>query len=264
MDEKKLKAYYDDFLDHRMVNYFLYGNKRIDAAVSFVGDRMKDQGTLLDFGCGIGAVSEKLSQRLPEISVLGVDASPRNISFAEVAYGKAKVAFREHSDLSHQSLCEFVQETLGVNLVDTIIMIDVIEHIPSYARETLLSDLRSLVGGDGDLFITYPTPWYQDFLRSEEPEELQIIDESIHADQLLQEARSAGWNLREMRTINLWRENQYFHLHLKASQQVSLVAEDTRLKARLVRHFKHRVITPFRRRRLAEVLTKVPTSEMSK
>lgn len=264
MHEKSVKSFYDGFLDKRMLNYFIYGNERINAAVAFINSRIDGTGKVLDFGCGIGAVSDHLSKTFPNLEILGIDASKCNIAFAEAAYARPRASFREHSDLSLSSLRAHMQDVLNSATVDSILMIDVIEHIPAAEREKLLTNLRSIISEGGDLFVTYPTPWYQEKLRKDNPDELQIIDEAIDADVFLMEARRAGWYLRDIQTADVWTENQYFHAHLRASAPTrKRQASTLGLVERLRGFAKHKLLVPIRRRALKKILANVPGKELS-
>jgi trans-aconitate 2-methyltransferase len=80
--------------------------------------------------------------------------------------------------------------------MDVVTMVDVVEEIPAEARPELLVKIRALCSDDAVMVLTYPSPQYQEFLREHDPNELQIIDDIVVLEELLNEARMAGFSLK--------------------------------------------------------------------
>jgi trans-aconitate 2-methyltransferase len=90
--------------------------------------------------------------------------------------------------------------------MDVVTMVDVIEHIPAEARLDLLVKIRSICNDDAVMVFTYPTPQYLEFLHKHNPNELQIIDNAIPLEELLNEARMAGFGLKHYSLETIWRK----------------------------------------------------------
>jgi hypothetical protein len=105
-----------------------------------------------------------------------------------------------------------------------VTLCDVIEHIPENSRLTLLRQLADMGAQDVRILLTFPTKYYQDFLRREHPEELQIIDNSISSERLAQEAAEAGLSMTFFKTIDVWRKVQYVHSILERDVTLELRA----------------------------------------
>ena len=68
---------------------------------------------------------------------------------------------------------------------DVIVLPDVIEHIPLEQHDGLFGKLSKLLNEDGFMLIHIPEPEYLEWVHVNKPEELQVIDNPIHTDQLL-------------------------------------------------------------------------------
>jgi 2-polyprenyl-3-methyl-5-hydroxy-6-metoxy-1,4-benzoquinol methylase len=94
------------------------------------------RGRVLDYGCGIGTLSEMCR---PE-TYLGVDVDEWSIDVARKAYPR----FRFDTDLPE------------TGKFDTIVALAVIEHIPDPAA--LLEKFESRLGTEGRIVLTTPHP----------------------------------------------------------------------------------------------------------
>ncbi|MBK0400381.1 class I SAM-dependent methyltransferase [Limibaculum sp. M0105] len=203
----EVAEYYDKFLATRMSRYRILGNLRLDLAKRRAKSLVANGDVVADFGCGIGIVSEAMASSRKGVTVIGVDASLANIEYAKRTVRNENVRFL-HVDVSNGCQILANENPSGYNLIT---LIDVIEHIPESNRAQVLVSLFNITKDDGYLLLTYPSPEYQSYIISNDPEELQIIDEIIESNQLLSEAWAAGWKLKEFRYVDVWRRNQYVH-----------------------------------------------------
>lgn len=207
-----VRAYYDEFLRYRMTSYRIDGNPRIEAAISRILPLLRDTDRVLDVGCGIGIVSERLARRVTAGKVHGIDISPMNIWYAERTTRAGNLSFASHEAVNELDAASM---ELG-GPADVVVLVDSIEHIPEADRPGFLRMLRGISSDSALLVITYPSPQYQRYLRENNPGELQVIDNSIELATLVEEAASAGYLLRHYSLECIWRPGDYCHVILQA------------------------------------------------
>ena len=153
---------------------------------------MGTDSKVLDIGCGIGIVTSKVAARASRGHVWGIDLGRENIWYARQTIRNANLTFLEANVVTD---FEVIRKQLPAKM-DVVTMVDVIEHIPAEARPDLLVKIRALCSDDAVMVLTYPSPQYQEFLREHNPNELQIIDNIVLLEELLNEARMAGFSLK--------------------------------------------------------------------
>jgi len=211
-----VRAFYNEFLESRMVQYRLFGNQRIEQAARRIEPYVHENDRVLDVGCGIGIVTERIAARARAGRVWGIDLSPRNVWYASHTVRKSNVSFFAADILDDTA--QIAERTGGA--LDVITMVDVIEHIPDAERPGLFVRLKALAAPNAVLILTYPSPQYQRFLERERPEELQIIDNVIELPALLAEAGAAGFTLRHYSLEDVWMRNQYVHCVLQTNDML--------------------------------------------
>ena len=142
----------------------------------------------------------------------GCDLSTENI---RIATGRRTNLHVEYRVLDVLNDFHAVREWVGgEGSLDLISLVDVIEHIPVARHPELLERVRTLLGDDGHLVLTFPTPAYQRYLRANDPGELQPIDEVVDPLDLCRLAEQEGFIVRQLYVCDVWRRNQYAHLVL--------------------------------------------------
>jgi len=157
---------------------------------------------VLEIGCGAGTLTELLAEALePRGFVVGVDFSPMSIEAA-----KERLARFTNVRLD-------IGDALKIEVegrFDVVVLPDVIEHIPLQHHRALFERVASWVKPDGFVMLHYPSPYYLDWCHQHHPEDLQIIDQPIHADVLLSNAGPSGLYLHFLQTYSIWiREGDY-------------------------------------------------------
>jgi trans-aconitate 2-methyltransferase len=118
---------------------------RTNAGVIALGaevlDRLELRGdeTVLDAGCGTGALTERLIERLPNGKVIGLDASPKMIEFARERLG-------DRAELIQADLASFV---LGDRTVDAVFSTATFHWVDDH--DNLFRRLRHATVGGGRL-----------------------------------------------------------------------------------------------------------------
>lgn len=104
-------------------------------------------GAILDFGCGIGLVTNRLTARLPLARIDGLDSSPASIARARRdAHANARVRYIESDDALAPPY-------------DVVIMANVLHHLAPVERESVLRRVHELLAPGGRLVIFEHNTW---------------------------------------------------------------------------------------------------------
>jgi trans-aconitate 2-methyltransferase len=246
MKSNTVREYYDEFLRSRMVDYRLYRNLRLDRAAKRILPLVGTDSKVLDIGCGIGVVTSKVAARASRGHVWGIDISRENIWYATQTIRRANLTFLEGDVVADfEAICNRLPAK-----IDVVTMLDVIEHIPAETRPDLLVKIRALCGDDALMVLTYPSPQFQEFLREHNPDELQIIDNIVLLEELLNEARMAGFSLKHYSLETVWMRNQYVHCVFQTVASIAPASPGggtIRLVSGLASAFKKWILVPYRR-----------------
>lgn len=208
--------YYDEFCDSRAVRYRVSGNRRIDRAAELVSTYVEPESNVLEIGCGIGILTERIARRLKGGHVWACDISPASIEYAARTVRSKNISFFVGDAVrGFQAIADRIDRAIAV-----VTMVDVLEHLPRSTHTDLFCSIRRLMGPTSVLVLTYPSPQYQRYLHEFEPERLQIIDEIVELEDLLQAAGRAQLSLRLFSLQDVWRRNQYVHCVLQADASV--------------------------------------------
>jgi trans-aconitate 2-methyltransferase len=215
-DGVAIRDYYDEFRDQRMVAYRSEGNLRIDRAAERIVPYVGPDSRVLEIGCGIGIVTERIAKQVRTGQIWACDISPKNIEYAARTVRSRHIDFFIGDVLADYAA---IVDRVG-GAVDIVALVDVLEHLPLSTHDQLFTNLRVLMGPNAFLILTYPSPQYQRYLRDCEPQELQIIDEVVELEHLLKVATTAGFSLRHFSLEDVWRRNQYVHCVFQTSATV--------------------------------------------
>jgi trans-aconitate 2-methyltransferase len=191
--------FYDEFVDRQTRVGVNLRHKAILAWLLRFG--LKPDDSVLELGCGVGTVTELVSKELPRGSVLGVDLSPRSIATA-----RQRLA-------SHENVRFVAADVVDTDVdgqYDVVLLPDVIEHIPLEQHDALFARIASWVKSNGFVLLHYPNPHHLEWCHMNNPENLQIIDQPIHADVLLANSYRYGLYLSYYERYSIWiREGDY-------------------------------------------------------
>lgn len=208
--KKKTVEFYDN-LNKDLVAKYLIDNPRLHAAIVFVLKNLSQDSSLIyDFGCGIGWSTHEFARHLTKTQTVGIDISGKLIKTAK------KLFIAENLEYSDKDILEgFTKTSISP---DVIVMIDVFEHIPVTARGEFYKQVNEVLHTSGKVFLTCPTPEYQQFLRKNEPQTLQPTDEDVTQEALNEFAEKLGGELTYYAKKSIWKSNDYFHAIIERNQ----------------------------------------------
>ncbi len=198
----QIAGFYDEF-SKKLVSGYVSGNPRIEHALAFAASKLPEHASsLLEVGCGVGETTNRLCHHRPDLKAVGVDISPQNIAMASQLFGPAIEAQFAVSDLT--------QPVQG-GPFDVVTLLDVYEHIPAKSRPEFHANLRQSMSDSARLIVTCPSYLHQQYLHDNEPQGLQIVDETIGPQEFLQLAADLGGQLSHLHYESVWRTNDYVY-----------------------------------------------------
>jgi SAM-dependent methyltransferase len=119
--------------------YFAYVNKVLELI------KIKDCGSVLDFGCGEGKITSEISRVNPTARIKGIDLSARAILFARAFnYGK-KI------DFSAEDIKDINEK------FDVVAAVEVMEHISDEDIKCVFEKFKNILNDNGRLVISVPS-----------------------------------------------------------------------------------------------------------
>jgi cyclopropane fatty-acyl-phospholipid synthase-like methyltransferase len=163
---------------------------------------LRPEHRVLEIGCGIGTVTELVVEQLrPGGSLVGIDLSAESIAIARARLG---------SDANVELIAGDILEVEVPLRFDVVVLPDVIEHVPLDLHPALFGRVASWLTSDGFALLHYPNPHHLAWCRVHRPEDVQIIDQPIHAHQLTANAHAHGLYLDYLQTYSIWvRDGDY-------------------------------------------------------
>lgn len=229
-----IAAFYDAFTPRLLAN-FVNGNTRIERAVAFAVERIPPEARrILDLGCGIGYTSARLKKARPELDVHGVDLSEVNIAAARKLFEETGVQYYR-ADVAALGATE---------AYDAIVMIDVFEHIPREGRVRAATEMSRSMSERSSLILTFPSVPFQEYLRHHKPQEIQVVDEDVTADDLCALARALNARVAHYSHVSIWGRNDYCHAVITRGLEYSPSEPRTRLAEPLSRRIVRRFMGP--------------------
>lgn len=196
------ETFYDQSTKRFIADY-LNANARIVSAIQMLIRQLPlNPRNILDIGCGIGWSTHEVSIHYPESTVQGIDLSSNSIAVANSLFKRNNNSFAK-KDVTKDSFSEN-------DYFDAIIMIDVLEHIPSSKRNNFIAAIDKILLTSGRFIVTCPSIHFQNYLR-EKGEGLQPVDEDITQEILLEIAEQLGGELIYFNYVSIWQTNDYFH-----------------------------------------------------
>lgn len=187
----EVKEYYDSyqFKFRHNIRHYIILNKLLDLG-------LKHKKHILEIGCGNGALTKLMVDKLKKGRITAMDISSESIQHA-------KRNLKGYNNITHvvSDIADFKPDSK----FDMIVLSDVLEHISMEYHDALFKKLNEVVEGDGIVFINIPEPKALEWTAKYEPDKLQIIDQPLHADKLLNIAYKNGFYLTELKSYRIFK-----------------------------------------------------------
>ncbi|HVI46910.1 MAG TPA: class I SAM-dependent methyltransferase [Chitinophaga sp.] len=248
-----VEKYYDEHITGKLTG-FIDGNPRNDAAWdTLISHLSSPPQTILEIGCGIGDMSFKMHQHFPEAKITGLDISPKSIEIANRLFSSGQVDFVAGI---------LDDEVFAGKKFDLIVLFDVYEHIPNEIRASFDRTLNNILSDTGIIFLAFPTPQFQTFLKQHSPELIQPVDEDIDVHTIASLAAATNTNVIIYKEVKVWRQGDYAHAFLrKADKQwggaVPLGSISVRIKRGISKVIRNNGFISARKSRIALVRKKL-------
>jgi cyclopropane fatty-acyl-phospholipid synthase-like methyltransferase len=242
MKNSEIKEFYNSFLKSRMLEYRLSnGNERINLASKFILNNIKENDKILEIGCGIGIVTERIAKKLTKGFIWACDISDQNIWYAKKTIHNKNIDFFVADIVEH---FESVKERIN-NKIDVFIFVDVLEHIPKENHLALFNKLDLIASEDAKILLTFPSEYYQQYLIQNNPKELQIIDEIISLNDIIKLTEKNNFIVKYFELKDVWMNNQYVHCKVEKSKSLASLKIKTpnifnRIILKILRYFRKR------------------------
>jgi len=204
-EKKNVEEFYDEFTKKRLIHDFHIYNKRQHAFIKICNRCIPANKRILEIGCGTGIITKNLQKKASFL--LAIDISKVNIKVAEMYVKGSNITQFKVLDIVKNS-----DELKKYPKFDCIVMADVIEHLPKSFYKQLFSLFENILSEDGLVIISFPSPEYQYFLKTQDPNSLQVIDETVMISDVL---NSTSLHPYYFSYKNIWGNNQYIHFILK-------------------------------------------------
>jgi len=219
--KEQVKEYYDIFKEHQKKLGINIRHRTILKNLKNAG--LKPDSNVLEIGCGIGTVSHLILKYITQGSFVGLDISSESIKMAQQFNAFHKKAEFFVDDMSH-----FTHKTK----FDFVVFPDVLEHIPVEQHANIFKTIGELTTPTATVIINIPEPNYLNWVRLNDPDKLQIIDQSLSMQDLLNNSYPYGFKLYSMNPYSLHFDvNDYLAIVLKKDMTVRNVT----VKSKIIR-----------------------------
>jgi cyclopropane fatty-acyl-phospholipid synthase-like methyltransferase len=216
--KKEIENYYNGFGKKNLVTGLNTRHRIIIKNLKKLG--LKNNSNILEIGCGNGMLSSEIIKLIPNGQFLGCDISPESIEIAQ-NLNKGNKAVFVVSDMSN-----FESELT----FDIIVFPDVLEHIPTEQHIELFRRIALVCHENSQILINIPHPLTQDYYRINQPEVLQIIDQSLSMNDMLNSVYPHGFFVDSITPYSIHTtENNYISIALNRKTRINSIAKKSRL-----------------------------------
>jgi len=146
---------------------------------NLISSGLQKHHKVLEVGCGVGTLTMLIHKYLKKGKLVATDISDESVEKAKQWIPNSdKIDFfvSDMSDFSYSGKFDF------------IVLPDVMEHIPVEEHSNLFNRLGKLMHDKSILVIHIPHPKALDYIRVNSPEKLQVIDQSLNAAKMMEDA----------------------------------------------------------------------------
>ncbi len=204
-NRENVVSYYDEHIKFK-VNDYVVVNPRVEGAWSTIKKfAPKNPSRILEVGCGMGNISNKMHKRWPDAQITGIDISTQSIQIAKKLFENEKLTFIE-SILTPETFNE---------QFDLIVFMDVYEHIAVSDRPSVHAALAKILRNKGKIILSVPTPANLKWSLVNKPETMQPVDEHISFEVIGKLKADTGTEVILYELKNIWNVGDYAHVVLE-------------------------------------------------
>lgn len=204
----KEKAFYDGWIVNQIRDWLSMNPRQRGAVKAAMSLNLGKPRNAIEFGSGIGVCGELFSKET-NCRITSVDLSTELVKVGNRLFGNSNHAYFQGN------LKDMAQEL--ERGVDIILLVDVLEHIRRPDWDELFDNFGRVLSKQGQIFISTPTPWYQNFLKEHQPEGLQPVDLSIEKEEVQAIGQRIGLKLIRHEVVDVFREGDYQYFWLASS-----------------------------------------------
>ena len=204
----KEKTYYDGWIVNQIRDWLFMNPRQRSAVRAALGMNHGNTCHAIEFGSGIGVCGELFSMET-NCRITSVDLSTELIRVGNRLFGNS------HHTYLQGNLKDMTREL--AHGADMILLVDVLEHIRRPDWDELFDTFGRVLSKQGQIFISTPTPWYQNFLKEHQPDGLQPVDLSIEKEEVKATGERIGLQLIRHEVVDVYREGDYQYFWLASS-----------------------------------------------
>jgi 2-polyprenyl-3-methyl-5-hydroxy-6-metoxy-1,4-benzoquinol methylase len=205
-DSGNVVAYYDAHVQSKLNDYIKF-NPRIEGAWQTIKQYAPAKPQhILEVGCGMGSVCNKMHQHWPDAHITGIDISTLSIQIAQQLFADDKLNFKETI---------LTPDTFNNEQFDLIVFMDVYEHIAVDDRPAVHAALLKFLKNKGKIILAVPTPHNLKWSLKHKPETMQPVDEHISFEVIGKLAADTQTEVILYNVKNIWNVGDYAHIVLE-------------------------------------------------
>jgi SAM-dependent methyltransferase len=205
INRENVVSYYDEHIKFK-VNDYIIVNPRVEGAWNTIKKfAPKNPTRILEVGCGMGSICNKMNKRWPNAQITGMDISTQSIQIAKTLFSNDRVSFIE-SILTPETFNE---------QFDLIVFMDVYEHIAVADRPAVHAALAKILRNKGKIILSVPTPANLKWSLINKPETMQPVDEHISFEVIGKLKADTGTEVILYELKNIWNVGDYAHIVLE-------------------------------------------------
>ena len=161
---------------------------------------LTDNSSILEIGCGIGAMTFLLLRKATKGIIEATDISPKSIEFAK------KNLRAPNLKLSTADILTFEPQS---KIFDRVLLFDVLEHIPLEKHSFIFQRISQWMTDESLLLINIPNPAYILYDQRHSPQTLQETDQPVFIPGLSAALESASFDIIFLETYSVWVKEDY-------------------------------------------------------
>ena len=182
----EVEEFYDTFVKNQKKIGVSVRHRIIHKNLKAIG--LKPTSNVPEVGCGIGTVSKLIIASIPKGRFLGCDISPKSIDLAR------QLNPEKNAEFSVDDMAHFTSDIA----FDFVVFPDVLEHIPVTEHSNIFEKIAAVCSPSAKILINIPEPNALNWTRKNQPEILQIIDQSLSMQDLLNNAYPHGFRVQSI------------------------------------------------------------------